>query len=297
MSIQNILFGNDGHLRSGYRFAIFVSAFLFIYIAVATVVYAVFYQFGIVPFFVADGIAGTALAVIIGMICTRYLEYLPFSALGAWYGNRLILNFAYGLAFGIATFALAAVIGMALGSLRFSYNSGVAFGAILNTLALSFIVFFVRAALEEAIFRGYILQTFVRSNLTAFAVVLTSVLFASLHNTNPSATWLSWMNTFIAGVWFGIAYLKTRELWFPFGLHLAWNWAQGSIFGIEVSGLTEIAPAPLLREMDLGPAWITGGDYGLEGGILTTIAIVISTVVIWFLPLKNVGDSEELPSS
>lgn len=291
MSIQSILFGTDGHLRSGYRFAIFVAAFLFIYIAATTVVYLIFMPYGLIPFFVADGIVGTALAVIVGYVCTRYLEYLPFSALGAWYGKRWIVNFAYGMALGIGTFTLAAVIGIALGNLRFSFNNEVAFGSILNTLALSFIVFFVRAALEEAIFRGYILQTFVRSGLTTFAIVLTSVLFASLHNRNPSATWMSWMNTFIAGVWFGIAYLKTRELWFPFGLHLAWNWAQGSIFGIEVSGLTEIVPAPLMREIDLGPAWITGGDYGLEGGILTTIALIISTLVIWYLPLKRVQES------
>ena len=296
MSIQSILFGTDGHLRSGYRFAIFVAAFLFIYIAATTVVYLIFMPYGLIPFFVADGIVGTALAVIVGYVCTRYLEYLPFSALGAWYGKRWIVNFAYGMALGIGTFTLAAVIGIALGSLRFSYNSEAAFGSILNTLALSFLVFFVRAAFEEAIFRGYILQTFVRSGLTTFAIVLTSVLFASLHNTNPSATWMSWMNTFIAGVWFGIAYLKTRELWFPFGLHLAWNWAQGSIFGIEVSGLTEIVPAPLMREIDLGPAWITGGDYGLEGGILTTIALVVSTLVIWYLPLKRVSGSDTSPS-
>lgn len=296
MSIQSILFGTDGHLRSGYRFAIFVAAFLFIYIAATTVVYLVFTPYGLIPFFVADGVVGTALAVIVGLLCTRYLEFLPFSALGAWYGKRWMVNFGYGMVLGIATFTFAAVIGIAVGSLRFSYNSEAASGSILNTLALSFLVFFVRAALEEAIFRGYILQTFVRSGLTSFAIVLTSVLFASLHNTNPSATRMSWVNTFIAGVWFGIAYLKTRELWFPFGLHLAWNWAQGSIFGIEVSGLTEIVPAPLMREMDLGPAWITGGDYGLEGGILTTIALIVSTLVIWYLPLKKVSDSETSPS-
>src|SRR5690606_32219914 len=103
MSIQNILFGTDGHLRSGFRFAIFTAAFLFIYIAATTAVYMVFYRHGVIPFFVADGIVGTALAVLVGLVCTRYLEFLPFSALGAWYGRRWIVNFAYGMVLGIAT--------------------------------------------------------------------------------------------------------------------------------------------------------------------------------------------------
>ena len=139
------------------------------------------------------------------------------------------------------------------------------------------------------LFRGYILQTFIRSDLALFGVLLTSTLFATVHNANPSATTLSWINTFIAGIWFAVAYLKTRDLWLPTGLHLAWNWTQGSIFGVEVSGLKEIVKAPLMRESDAGPAWLTGGDYGIEGGVVTTVALVVSTVAIWLVPYKSSG--------
>ncbi len=88
----------------------------------------------------------------------------------------------------------------------------------------------------------------------------------------------------LAGVWFGIAYLRTRDLWFPFGIHVLWNWTQGSVFGIEVSGLTKLSPAPIFNEVDRGPAWLTGEHYGIEGSLACTIAILISIALIHFLP-------------
>ncbi len=68
-------------------------------------------------------------------------------------------------------------------------------------------------------------------------------------------------------------------------MHLMWNWMQGSFFGIEVSGLTSISSAPLLKEIDKGPTWLTGSAYGIEGGIVCTVAIAVSTAVIYLLPV------------
>ena len=83
-----------------------------------------------------------------------------------------------------------------------------------------------------------------------------------------------------AGVWLAVAYLRTRSLWFPLGVHWAWNWALGSLFGLPVSGINDLAPHPLLHGTDLGPAWLTGGSYGIEGGLACTITLIISTMFI-----------------
>jgi hypothetical protein len=126
---------------------------------------------------------------------------------------------------------------------------------------------------------------------------LTSLLFAVTHTSNPSANYLSFINTALAGLWFGAAYLKTRTLWFAFGLHLAWNWVQGAILGISVSGINEITVAPLLQPTNAGSIVLTGGDYGIEGGIACTIALIVSTALIWFLPiLKPTKEMLELTS-
>lgn len=64
----------------------------------------------------------------------------------------------------------------------------------------------------------------------------------------------------------------------------------GAIFGIEVSGLTTLVAAPLLREIDAGPVWLTGASYGIEGGIASTISLVISTVMIYFAPWPKASE-------
>ena len=299
MNSVNIFYGSDGKLRSGWRFAIFVFAFVFFGLTFGTAAIAIMSvasgpaQPGGGTFLVINSIVSLAVALIAGWLCGKYLEALPFEALGASLNRRWATHLLAGLAGGAVTFAVGAGIGMLTGGLSFSTNSSANSESIISTLVVSFLIFAAAAAFEEALFRGYILQTFMRSDLALFGVLLTSTLFATVHNANPSASTLSWINTFIAGVWFAIAYLKTRDLWLPTGLHLAWNWTQGSIFGVEVSGLKEIVNAPLLREMDSGPAWLTGGDYGIEGGVVTTFALVVSTVVIYFLPTKRELGSEE----
>ncbi|HSK73310.1 MAG TPA: CPBP family intramembrane glutamic endopeptidase, partial [Pyrinomonadaceae bacterium] len=113
----------------------------------------------------------------------------------------------------------------------------------------------------------------------------------------PSANLLSFFNTFIGGIWLAVAYLKTRDLWMPFGVHLSWNWMQGSVMGINVSGIQDFATAPVFTANDSGPAWLTGGSYGIEGGVVSTIALIASTALIWYLPfLKPTEDMLALTS-
>ncbi|MGD9587774.1 MAG: lysostaphin resistance A-like protein [Pyrinomonadaceae bacterium] len=293
MKSSYFLFDAVGRLRSGWRAAIFVGLFVFGGVILGS---AALIIVGPQMASAAEGspvgllinsLISLAVALAAGWFCGKYLEKLPFRAMGAslvkGWGSGLVI----GLALGFIALAAAALIGLAAGGLSFRLNADAAGGEVLTTAAISFAVFAVAAAFEEVLFRGYLLQTFIRSNLTWFGLLLTSILFATVHNANPNATWLSWLNTIIAGVWFGLAYLRTRNLWLPFGLHLAWNWAQGSIFGIEVSGLKELVPHPLLREIDRGPDWLTGGQYGLEGGIACTAGLLVALVAVYFFPFAR----------
>ncbi len=296
MNFRTVIFDETDRLRSGWRFLIFALAFTFAGLFVGTLT-LVFLEgvFGIsvrgsAQFLITNGLASLAVALLVGWLCAKFLEGLPYRSLGAWFTNGWLGQLIVGLLVGSVTFALAAAVSMISGGLSFSQNE-VSWSAVGWTLLVSFVIFAAAAAFEEALFRGYMLQTFMRADMALFAVLLTSTLFASVHNANPNATLLSWTNTFLAGVWFAVAYLKTRTLWMPFGLHLAWNWVQGSIFGVEVSGLKDTIQAPLLREIDTGPAWLTGGDYGIEGGLACTIGLVLSTVVIHFLPFVT-ADAE-----
>lgn len=296
MDVRWIFFDGQGYLRSGWRFGVFSSVFIVAAMMFGGAAVAILHSLsvplepGTPAYLLTNALSMLIPALAVGWLCGKYLEGLPFRALGAWFTKGWLPNLAAGVIVGGATLSLAALIGLFFGGLRFAWNPTDA--VLVRSLASSFLVFAIGAAWEEALFRGYILQTFARSGLAALAIGMTAVFFGAIHLGNPNAGVISTLNTILAGVWFGIAYLKTRDLWFVWGLHLMWNWMQGAFFGIEVSGITTLVSAPLLREIDHGPVWLTGETYGVEGGIVTTIALIVSTLVIWYMPFLK--PSEEM---
>jgi hypothetical protein len=161
----------------------------------------------------------------------------------------------------------------------------------------------VAALAEEALFRGYPLQTFSRARLAWIGVLLTLLLFGYVHLQNPNVVpGASFANTALAGLWLAVAYLRTRSLWLPLGVHWAWNWAQGWLFGLPISGLNLVSH-PLLKATDNGPSWLTGGSYGIEGGLACTISLVLFTIFLWRTSLISATPelmqltSEENPAS
>ncbi len=277
-------------MRSGWRAAIFLLAFLIVATVLGFVANVALTAVHLAPapqsgaFLVINGVLSLIPAILIGWGCGKLFEKLPFRALGAAFTRGWFRHFVLGSVIGAATLGFAVMIAFIFGGLRFELDTAAGSSGLLSSLGISLVVFAAAAAFEESLFRGYILQTFARSDLAWLAILLTSVFFGAVHIGNPNAGVISTANTVLAGLWFSVAYLKTRDLWFVWGLHLMWNWMQGSIFGIEVSGMTDITTAPLLREIDAGPLWLTGQTYGIEGGVACTIALMLSTAVIHFLP-------------
>ncbi len=296
MNIKNILFNDFGRLRSGLRFTIF---FISVFFTTVFLLTAAILALAVTPFgFTANSLGGYVLqfgvsfiiTVFFGWLYGKFFEDLPFRALGCWFTKNWLKDLVFGLILGAFSIGLAAFIAFIGGGMSFKYNDSAGSAAMLLTLGSSLLIFIAGAAFEEAFFRGYLLQTLSRAKLAAVGIIITSLFFATMHNGNPGANPLSWLNTFLAGIWLAAAYFKTRNLWFPFGIHLMWNWFQGSIFGINVSGLDELATAPVMKSADSGPSWLTGGTYGLEGGIACTIALIVSTALIYFLPLLKPTD-------
>lgn len=290
MDLKQVFINSAGRLRSGWRLLSFVLILVILSLlfgAVTKKASEVAVQF--VP---SSGVARylenfifrvifLIVALLAGFICTRWLEGLPWRALGLWLHAKWARDFLVGSVIGVVSLALAAGIATAGRGLSFTIARRSAMVPVVETLVFSGLLFILAALAEEALFRGYPLQTLTRANLTWLAVFLTSVPFAAVHLRNPNvAAGFTFINTALAGVWLAVAYLRTRSLWFPLGVHWAWNWALGSLFGLPVSGITDLAPNPLLRGADLGPAWLTGGSYGIEGGLACTITLILSTLFI-----------------
>jgi uncharacterized protein len=139
------------------------------------------------------------------------------------------------------------------------------------------ITVFVPAAVhEELLFRGYAFQK-LRAWRRGFAIVFVALLFAMLHAGNTSVTLLGLTNVFLGGVLLGLAYERYLRLWFPIGLHLAWNVTTGPVLGHEVSGYEPLRS--LFVENGAGPIWLTGGEFGIEGSVLMT-AVEAAAIVL-----------------
>jgi hypothetical protein len=219
-------------------------------------------------------------AALVGWVCAYTLEDLPWRSLGWALHRGWVRDTLVGTLVGGASVCVAALVGLASGGYSFA-AAGVT-GGVVRTLVVSAVIFMLGSAAEEMLFRGYAFQTLMRSWPLWAAVIPVSVPFALVHLANPNvARGFTFVNTVLAGVWLGVAYWKTRSLWFPTGVHFGWNWAQGALLGSPVSGIREIAPDPVLRFADAGPAWLGGGAYGIEGGAACTLALIISTLFVW----------------
>jgi hypothetical protein len=290
--IELILNPQTGLLRSGWRAAIFL--------AILSSPYLIY---GLLPKtaggpgaannFVSPAMILTYAVLVLWVVavswfCLRLLERMNLSALGfalrgGWFGDVL-----KGCVIGALTIASAIILQIAGGGTRLGFNpilrgeqginwAGV--GVVAAEMAGALALLILAAAFEELVFRGYAFQTLLRGAPAVVPILLFSIYFGWAHWNNPSRTLFSTANTTLAGVWLSIAYLKTRNLWFPTALHFMWNWTMGAFFGIPISGL-HLQHSLLISSSD-GPVWLTGGNYGSEGGVAATVALIISIIVIW----------------
>jgi len=211
-------------------------------------------------------------------IMTRLVNRKPVRAVGLWIHAGALRDMGAGCLLGFLMMAgIAAVLG-ALGDVTFVREAEGALDAA-GVAGLSAVTFAAGALAEELLFRGYAFQTLMQGVTFIPATIVCSALFALAHAGNPSVSALGLANVVLAGVLFAFAYMKTRSLWLPTGIHFAWNFAQSALFGFPTSGIREGTGA-LFRAECRGPGWIAGGEFGPEGGVLATIALVVCT---WYI--------------
>ncbi|GIG20635.1 CAAX amino protease [Cellulomonas chitinilytica] len=134
------------------------------------------------------------------------------------------------------------------------------------------------AAAEELVFRGVLFRIIEERAGTFGALLLTAAMFGALHLVNPEATlWGAIAITVEAGLMLGAAFVATRTLWLPIGLHIGWNFAQAGIFGTVVSGSDQ--SQGLLVGVTSGPVLLSGGAFGPEASLFSVLAGLTLTVV------------------
>jgi membrane protease YdiL (CAAX protease family) len=152
--------------------------------------------------------------------------------------------------------------------------------------SIVFVTFLLMAGAtgEELLFRGFGFQVLL-AELGVFATIVpVGVIFALLHHSNPGATWFSTANTAGFGILFGYAYLRSRDLWLPIGLHFGWNFTL-PLFGVNVSGL-RMKVTGYEMSWTVGDLW-SGGEYGPEASVLTSVVLVLLFVYLRKAPIRR----------
>ncbi len=175
---------------------------------------------------------------------------------------------------GVGLFAAAVGICAAGGALRVEPTQNFAVGRWL----LFLVGFLLQGASEEILCRGYLMGALLHGRNPWVAVTVNSAAFALLHLFNPGVSPLAICNTFLFGVLMSLIALRRGNLWGACALHSLWNFAQGNLFGIRVSGLPA-GPSPFLSFLSPDmPLW-NGPQYGLEASLPVTLCLLLAVGV------------------
>lgn len=164
----------------------------------------------------------------------------------------------------------------------------------LNELSLEPILFILglfpfwllQGGTEEVATRGWLLTRIAaRSNLP-LAIAISSSLFGILHMGNAGVTVISLLNIVLDGVLAGLLLIYTDSIWLVVAQHGTWNYVQGNLLGFQVSG-TGADASIFSFTMGSGPDWLTGGEFGAEGSIITTLVLLVSVVIVYLLGERN----------
>jgi len=220
---------------------------------------------------------GLLVAAILGgsWIMTRFVNRKPLGAIGLFIHPRMLYEVGMGLLLGFLMMAGIFACELLLGYVSVVERQPDLVEALGGIGSLG-VEFTLAAALEELLFRGYFFQTLLQGIGLLPAALVMSVLFALAHGFNPEISWLGGFNIFLAGLWLSVAYAKTRSLWLPIALHLGWNFSQSAIFSFPTSGLDFSGRVPFVLQQT-GPAWVTGGAFGPEAGVVGTVAMLLCT--------------------
>jgi len=204
-------------------------------------------------------------------VMTRLFEHKPLGVVGLAFHPCWVKELCMGLGIGGIMMVSLGGAEALLGLARYAPNTLPARAELVYGSGL-FLILLITATNEELVFRGYPFQKLVESLGPPGAVAVSSAFFGLAHLGNSHHTWISTLNTMLVGIPLSLAYLRTRSLWMPVGMHFTWNYVQGFVFGLPVSGYT--FSTSLLNAHVHGAAWLTGSEYGPEGGLLSTIVVV-----------------------
>ncbi len=221
---------------------------------------------------------------IIVFLYIKFIEKRPVFTIGFYKENKL-KHFLKGFLIGGLLFSIIIFLLFITNHISLDRNPNILTGykALLPVLII-IPGWIIQGSTEEILTRGWLFQAINTRYNKYIALSGSSIFFGLMHMGNNSVSTIAIINIILVGVLFSIYTMKTNNLWGACGMHASWNFVQGNIFGLEVSG-NNLFKYSIFKFNVNGNEIITGGSFGPEASIITTIIIVIS--IIYFINNKT----------
>ena len=207
----------------------------------------------------------------------KVVEKRPIRTLGFFKGH-IWLNLLKGWGLGTLLLLVSFLGTYLLGGLEFVK---VDFSQKNLLYILSLIPFwFIQGGTEELVTRGWLLQTVTNKLNLSWGIAISSSFFSILHLGNQGVTALSLISIVLVGVLMALYMLKTDNIWGVAALHGAWNFAQGNLVGVAVSGQNAGGSLLHFQARSGVPDWLSGGAFGLEGNLVTCLVLLVGIVIL-----------------
>lgn len=220
------------------------------------------------------------LMIIVVIIYCRFLEKRKVRTMG-FRKEGMVTQYLLGALGGVVFFSVAYFFCVITG--------GVHIAGLADDIAPLYIIgylagYMVQGMAEEVLCRGYLFVSLSRRYSVVYSAVLSAICFMFLHGANSGLTALAFLNLFLFGIFAALLLVRFENIWLVGAFHSLWNFAQGNLYGIQVSG-NSLQPSVLVSENRAGMSLINGGKFGLEGGLGVTIVFVLG--IIWLLYSLN----------
>jgi uncharacterized protein len=214
----------------------------------------------------------------------KFIDRRAFKTIGFASGHAA-LDMITGLAIGSIWLCVSLGIALMFGWAAPVYPAGFSWYILL----LSAVSMLLNVVAQELLLCGFIFQTIRNRSNVIIAIVISAVLFAGYHLGAFKGEWLPAVNVFAAGVFFCLAYLITNNLWLPVAIHFSWDVLLGPVFGITESGQNNLSGGWKMFTVN-GPKLLTGGSFGMEGGLIVTITTILSVLIICFIQRNKIRE-------
>ncbi len=227
----------------------------------------------------------TELAIFLGVVFMwMFVQKKRLGAIGLHGNGTGWKDTFWGLGLGALSMLVIFIILLGTGAIRVGNGWKSPDFSSSNLVYLG--IFIIVGFCEEFLFRGYLMKTLEdRGNSRWFIYILSSILFSVAHMGNMEINAIAVLNIFLVGILFAYMFRVTGSLWMPIGFHITWNYTQGIVFGFPVSG--NPVDSIYHTQMVVGQELLSGGGFGPEGGILTTILIGLCMMITWIYGKKT----------